>query len=201
MNFKPNEILLFIIAFTVWIYLLTVLRRNKLTAFHFMLGSTGLFTFVFLMLKKPLTYFCSIILMNVLALLSHVFSFYEVYKDYFILFINNKDANISMLIDYECCGVIEILVVLSIVIFFPLFDVKKKIIYSFIGFVYVVAANVLRLLIICFVIYVHGNNSYYIAHSLVGRIIFYILTVVLYFYMISRNQIGHQKVGNFEYGD
>jgi exosortase family protein XrtG len=116
-----------------------------------------------------------------------------------MLFINNKNADISMLIDYECCGIIEILVVISIVSFFPLFSLKEKIWYSFIGYVYTTLANAIRLLVISYIIYLNGNNSYYIAHSFVGRVVFYILTIMLYFYIISRNQIKSQKVGNFEY--
>ncbi len=194
-----GRIALYFLLLAVWIYVLTVLKRAKLTAFHFMVGSAGMFTFVFVAGKKVLTSICATLLMYLLEQIGHVFSFYTVYKDYYVMFINNGDANISMLIDYECCGIIEILVVVSIVCFFPLFNWKEKILYSLMGYFYTTIANVIRLLVISHIIYVHGNNSYYIAHSFIGRIVFYVLTVMLYFYLISRKQIQNQKIGNFDY--
>jgi len=194
-----NKIALYLVLLVIWIYALTVLKRTKMTAFHFMVGSGGMFTFIFVAFKKVLTIFFAQVLMVILEQLSHIFSFYTVYKQYYMLFINNKTADISMLIDYECCGIIEILVVISIVAFFPLFSIKEKIWYCIVGYVYTTFANVIRLLVISYIIYLNGNNSYYIAHSFIGRIVFYILTIMLYFYIISRNQIKSQKVGNFEY--
>ncbi len=194
-----NKIALYLVLLVIWIYLLSVLKRTKLTAFHFMVGSGGMFTFIFVAFKKVLTIACAQVLMFILEQLSNIFTFYTVYSKYYMLFINNKNADISMLIDYECCGIIEILVVISIVSFFPLFSLKEKIWYSFIGYVYTTLANAIRLLVISYIIYLNGNNSYYIAHSFVGRVVFYILTIMLYFYIISRNQIRSQKVGNFDY--
>ncbi|MBR6329559.1 MAG: exosortase family protein XrtG [Lachnospiraceae bacterium] len=194
-----NKVALYLLLLVIWIYALSVLKRTKLTAFHFMVGSGGMFTFLFVAGKRVFTEFCARLLMFMLEQLGHIFTFYTVYSKYYVLFINNKDANISMLIDYECCGIIEILVVISVVCFFPLFSIKERVLYSLIGFFYTTVANIIRLLIISFIIYINGNDSYYIAHSFIGRIVFYILTVLLYFYIISRNQIKNQKVGNFDY--
>lgn len=196
-----NEIALVIILFIIWIYSLYILKHNKLTAFYFIIGACGFFGFTFVIFKDILTKYASYALMYILDKLNVIFKWYEVFIDYNIIFINNQKSAISLFVDYECCGIIEILVVLSIVAFIPIFNFKKRIIFGIIGTIYTILANCIRLLFVSHTIYRLGNSYYYIAHSVVGRIIFYILTLILYFYMVTYGQISKQNLGSFEYGD
>jgi exosortase/archaeosortase len=56
-------------------------------------------------------------------------------------------------------------------------------------------------MVICVVIYKFGSGSYYFAHTILGRIIFYTFTVILYYYVFTRQQIIKQKVGGFQYAE
>lgn len=196
-----NEIALVIVLSIIWIYSLYVLKHNKLTAFYFIVGACGFFGFSFVLFKDILTRYTSYIIMYILDKLSGIFKWYEVFIDYNIIFINNQKSAISLFVDYECCGIIEILVVLSVVTFIPIFNFRKRIIFGLIGTIYTILANCIRLLFVSHTIYRLGNSYYYIAHSIVGRIIFYILTLILYFYMVTYGQISKQNLGSFEYGD
>lgn len=196
-----NSWALWFVALAIWVYLLWVLYREKMTAFRFLTGSIGFFVLVFTMLRQYLVWICINSLEWILGIIGSFLPFYTLYKQYNVLFINHEKAAISLFIDYECCGFIEILVVVSVVMFFPLFNMKKKIIYSVIGVAYTTLANVIRLVLICWFIYIYGNNAYYVAHSVLGRIIFYIFTLLFYFYIISWNQIKKQRVGRFIYDD
>lgn len=196
-----NKILLWLVCLIIWIYFLRLFRKEKLTAFHFMLGATGFFCLVYTMFKRVLVIFCTSVLELLLDGLSHIFSFYEIYKEYNIIFINHDMAAISLFIDYECCGLIEILVVFSVILFFPLFTGRQKFRYVLIGYVYTVFANLIRLLCVIGIIYRYGNNVYYLAHSVFGRVVFYVLTLLFYFYMITWKQIKTQKLGSFGYDD
>lgn len=196
---KTYEYLLLGVFFIVWFYLLMVFKKKKLTAFYFMLGSSGFFLTMFILFKSILAKGCTYILSAVLGLFSHIFNYYTMYSEYNIIFINHKDAAISLFIDYECSGVIEIFVVVSIILFFPLYNWLDKIIYSIAAILFTMMANVIRLLTVTAIIYRYGNNSYYLAHSVVGRIVFYILTLFLYFYLLSWKQIKSQRVGRFSF--
>lgn len=198
---KLYEIGLLALFIVVWIYFLYIFKKRKLSAFHFMFGTTGSFLITFIVFKNFLAKIFTIILCTVLEWIGHIFDWYTIYKEYNIIFIDHKDAAISLFIDYECSGVIEILVILSIILFFPLFSKKQKLLYAFIGFFYTMAANIIRLLLITRIIYIYGNNVYYLAHSIIGRIVFYVLTLFLYFYMLSFKQIKAQKVGRFDFSD
>ena len=194
-----NKLLLLYLLFIIWLYVLYLLKREKLTAFYFIIGSSGLFSFIFLVFKNILSIFFTSVLEFILSMLNNIFSFYQVYPNYNMLFVNNSSGSISLVIDYECCGLIEILVASSIILFFPLFNFSRKLICTIIGFLYIMLANSIRLLVVTYVIYRYGNNFYYTAHSVVGRIVFYILTVIFYFYMLSWQQIKNQRVGRFDY--
>jgi len=196
-----NKILLWIVCLLIWIYILRLFKKEKLTAFHFMFGATGFFCLIYTMFKRVLVIFCTFVLELILEGLSHIFTFFEMYKEYNIIFVNNNDAAISLFIDYECCGFIEILVVFSVILFFPLFTRKEKLKYVIFGYIYTVAANIIRLLSVAAIIYRYGNDAYYLAHSVIGRIVFYILTLLFYFYMITMKQIKTQKLGSFGYDD
>ncbi len=199
LSLKPYEIGLALVFVAVWVYLLIVFKKRKMSAFFFMLGTSGTFLITFALFKSLLAKGLTVILSNVLEWISRICPWYTMYKDYNIIFIDHNNAAISLFIDYECSGVIEILVITSIIIFFPLFSKKEKIIYSIIGFFYTMCANIIRLLIITGIIYKYGNNVYYLAHSVIGRIVFYVLTLFLYFYMLSFKQIKAQKVGRFDF--
>ena len=44
-----------------------------------------------------------------------------------------------------------------------------------------------------------GTDFYYIAHTIIGRIVFYILQVILYFYVFTKPQVLGMKTGGFGY--
>lgn len=188
-----------ILGFMFWIYLLFVFKKNQLSAFYFMLGSLGVFLIGLFLFFEPLVKFLSFFILTVMDKISYILNFYECYIDYNIIFINYKETAISLYLDYECSGLIEILALTSLILFYPIFSIRKKIVNIILGFFLTCFANIVRLLSICFIVYKFGNQYYYIAHSFIGRIIFYIITMVIYFYMFSLFQIRKQKVGKFKY--
>lgn len=188
-----------IILFLVWIYVLTIFKRRKLEFFYFLCGSIGTFLFTFTVLRNIMTEVLTVLTCYLTGLLGNALGIFKAYTAHAILFIENADGPISLYVDFECGGVIEILVFISLILFFAVYNVKEKIIISLVGIVWIVAANIIRLFSICVIINKFGNESYYIAHTIVGRMIFYALSIVLYFYVFTRAQIRKQRVGEFDY--
>lgn len=189
-------VLLFSIAY---IYVLSILKREKLNAAFFTVGVAGFLVIVFYLLRQPMTYICTKILEYILGLSNKALHFYEVYLTYNIIFIEAKDSFVSLFIDYECSGVIEVMILTAIVLFFPCLSIPRKIAYILIGFTYTMIANVIRLICVASAINKYGSSVYYIAHSVIGRIVFYIFTIVLYFYMFTWRQLKTQITGRFSY--
>ncbi|MDD3168669.1 MAG: exosortase family protein XrtG [Eubacteriales bacterium] len=189
-----------IAAFIIWIYSIWVLRRTELHFFKFLVGSVGLFFFLMFWVQPLVTEPLSMAVTAVSGVLGDFFHMYDSYYQYAILFIPKDTTSVSLAIDYECSGVIEIMALSCMLWFFPLYNTTEKIIVNCVGIIVIFLANVLRIFVICTLIYFYGNEIFYFAHTIFGRIIFYSISIVLYFYVFTRSHVIRQKVGNIKYG-
>ena len=82
---------------------------------------------------------------------------------------------------------------------FSVYKIPERIYVGIIGTLYTIITNALRITIICFVIHFFGTDYYYFAHTFVGRIVFYVLQVILYFFVFTRPQIKRTQTGGFTY--
>ncbi|MDD2190885.1 MAG: exosortase family protein XrtG [Eubacteriales bacterium] len=190
-----------IIAFIIWLYILLVLSRTGLHFFKFVIGSVGLFSFLMFWVQPVITAPLSMAVTAVAGLLGDLSGMYDSYFQYSILFIPKDTTSVSLAIDYECSGVIEIMAFSCMLWFFPLYNMVEKLIVNSIGIAIIFLANVLRIFTICAMIYFYGNEIFYFAHTIFGRIIFYFISIALYFYVFTRAHVIRQKVGNFNYGN
>lgn len=188
-----------VICFVIWLYLLTVFKRGKLTFWYFIFGSVGTFIFMLVWLQPllitPLTNGVAV----VAGFLGDLTGFYKSYFQYGVLFVNSKNYSISLYIDYECSGIIEIMAFSAMLWYFSVYQVYEKVIINILGFFWIFIANVIRIFVICTLIYFYGNDIYYFAHTIFGRLVFYVLSVALYFHVFTRPQILRQKIGSFNY--
>lgn len=188
-----------VVCFLVWIYLLSVFTRGKLYFYQFIWGSVGLFVFMMMWIQpvaiRPLTN----LVCSVAGVAGRMTGFYESYSEYSMLFVQHGSEAISLCIDYECSGIIEMMAYVSMLAFFRVYDWMQRIILSVLGCMMIFFANIIRLFVIGTTIYYFGNDAYYIAHTIVGRIIFYALSVILYYYIFTKSQIVKQKIGGFHY--
>lgn len=193
--------ILIAILIIVWLYLLWILRRGQLHFWHFVVGSMGSFVILMVTLQERLTQ----PLARGVAALAGVFGTitggYTTYFKYGIIFINSHSESMTLVVDYECSGIIEIIAFISLVMFFDVYTRYTKVIVSLVGIVYLMLANALRITIICTSVLIFGVPAYYVSHSFVGRIVFYSLSVLLYFYVFTKPQVIQMKVGNFSYGN
>ncbi len=188
-----------VVCFLVWIYLLSVFTRGKLYFYQFIWGSVGLFVFMMMWIQpvaiRPLTN----LVCSAAGVAGRMTGFYESYSEYSMLFVQHGSEAISLCIDYECSGIIEMMAYVSMLAFFRVYDWMQRIILSVLGCMMIFFANIIRLFVIGTTIYYFGNDAYYIAHTIVGRIIFYALSVILYYYIFTQSQIVKPKIGGFHY--
>ena len=189
--------LLLILLF--YAYLLFIFKRKNLYSFSLIFGSVGFFLISLVFFRD---FFVTNMIKGTTFTMNHLGKITNTwlgYVDYGVVFVDNGAETVSLNIDYECSGFIECLVYVSLCLFFPLYKLKDKIKYSVLGIIYIEIANIIRLLFICLCISFYGNKAFYFAHSVIGRLIFFGLTLFLYFNVFTRAQIKNQKVGNFEY--
>lgn len=190
-----------IICVVVWIYILTVLSRAKLPFFKFLVGSVGLFLLCMVTIQPYITVPLAQVVAASAGLIGKLTGMFYSYYQYSIIFISHGANSISLYIDYECSGVIELLSFSALLWFFPLYNAVEKFAINIIGVFWIFAANILRLVLICVLVYYFGNDIFFFAHAIFGRIIFYGLSIILYFNVFTKSQIVRQKVGKFNYGN
>ena len=116
-----------VILFVVWIYFLTVFKRKKLEFFYFILGSVGMFMFAFIVFRNIMTDVLTTLTCYLTGVIGNALGFFKAYTAHAILFIENMDGPISLYVDFECGGVIEILVFISLISFFSVYKLREKI--------------------------------------------------------------------------
>lgn len=183
----------------LWLYLLHVLKKSKLNFWHFALGSAGLFIFMMVYLRPVVTQPLARVIAAIAGIPGNLFGIYTAYFKYGIIFVQSAEGAISLMIDFECSGVIEIMAFISLLLFYNVYARMEKVIVSLVGISSLILANAVRISIICVIIHFMGVSAYYVAHAFIGRIVFYAFSVALYFYVFTKPQIIKQRVGGFSY--
>lgn len=185
----------------LWGYILRVLTRAKLNAWRFMWGSIGLFVILLVLVQPILTEPLARCVSALAGIVGNLTKGFSAYFKYGIIFVQSAGQSLTLQVDFECSGIIEIMAFISLLTFFNVYSVGEKIMVGIGGFVYIMVCNTLRIVIICMSVQWFGPNSYYFVHTYVGRIFFYILSMLLYFYVFTKPQILKMKVGSFNYGN
>lgn len=189
-----------IAAMVVWLYLLSVLKRCKLQAWHFFCGCLGLFVFMMILVRPVLVQPLARCVAAIAGVFGNLTGTFTAFFRYGILFIESHGSTITLQIDFECSGIIEIIAYVSLLAFFKVYNRNEKLLVGVLGVMGIILANAVRIITICVLIYFGGTKVYYIAHAIVGRLIFYVLSVLLYFFVFTKPQIIRTKVGKFTYG-
>ncbi len=188
-----------IVVFILWVYLLTVLKRGKLDFWYFIAGSVGLFIFSVIFIEPVAVEPLQKAVAAAAGIPGRLTGIYESYFQKGIIFISTGGTSLSLYIDFECSGIIETLAFFALLWFFPVYRLYEKVVVSIAGGLLIFASNVLRIFVICLVVYFFRGDMYFLAHTIIGRLVFYACTIALYFYVFTKSQIIRQKVGGLRY--
>ena len=189
-----------VVLAAVWLYLLRVLSRAKLPFWHFLLGSMGLFVILMIVLQPVLTMPLARAVSALAGVVGSLTGTFEAYFKYGIIFIQMPVGSLTLKVDFECSGIIEIMAFLCLLAFFPVYKTHEKLIVGLLGSAYIIVFNPQRIVLICLASHFYGIEVYFLMHTFVGRLFFYGLSILLYFYVFTKPQIVRMKVGNFSYG-
>jgi exosortase family protein XrtG len=194
-----TKYLILIPVLIIWLYLLHVCAKAKLPFWHFFIGSVGLFILLVIYARPVLTDPMARAVAEIASIFGSITGVFRANFKYGVILIGNAKEVISMQIDFECSGILEMIVFVSVMAFFKVYTVLERIIVGILGVAYIMLTNVVRIIIICYVVHFFGPDSFNVAHTLIGRIFFYGASVILYFLVFTKAQIKRQKVGSFGY--
>ena len=199
-NFSTTtKIIIFVVLTVIWLINLRIFYRVKNQAAFITVGMLGMFVLMMVFVRPWATQPLARIVAALAGFVGRITGIFTPFFKYGILFVATKTGSITLQIDFECSGIIEIMVYLSILTFYRVYTVSERAILSAVGFIYIIVSNALRIIIIATMIHFGGEDMYYIAHTYVGRIFFYGATIVLYFYVFTKSQVVRMKVGSFSY--
>ncbi|MBP3813402.1 MAG: exosortase family protein XrtG [Butyrivibrio sp.] len=196
---STTKLIIFIVLVIIWLLNLRIFYKVKNQAAFITIGMGGLFILMMIFLRPIATMPLARIVAALAGLFGRVTGFFSAIFKYGIIFVETQGGSMTLQIDFECSGIIEIMVYIAILAFFKVYTISERAILSAVGVIYIILANALRIIIIATMIHFGGEQMYYIAHTYVGRIFFYAATVVLYFYVFTKSQVVRMKVGSFSY--
>ena len=186
-------------AIALWIWLLRVLRKAGLRFWRYLLGSCGIFILLMILVRPWLVLPLARLIAAIAGIFGKVSGFYQAYYRYGVIFIESAKGAITVNIDLECSGFIEISAFASLLAFYNIYTVPERIYVGIVGTLYTMLTNALRISLICTMIHFLGTDYYYVAHTIVGRIVFYVLQVILYFFIFTKPHVLKMRTGDFGY--
>jgi exosortase family protein XrtG len=186
-------------AIGLWVWLLRVLRKAGLKFWRYLLGSCGIFLILLILVRPWLVLPLARLIAAIAGIFGKVTGFYQAYYRYGVIFIESLNGAITVNIDLECSGFIEISAFISLLAFYGIYNIPERIYIGVVGTLYTMLTNALRIAVICTMIHFLGTDYYYVAHTIVGRIVFYVLQVMLYFFIFTKPHVLKMKTGDFGY--
>ena len=186
-------------AIALWVWLLRVLRKAGLKFWRYLLGSCGIFLILLILVRPWIVLPLARLIAAIAGIFGKVTGFYQAYYRYGVIFIESLNGAITVNIDLECSGFIEISAFISLLAFYGIYNVPERIYIAVVGTLYTMLTNAFRIAVICTMIHFLGTDYYYVAHTIVGRIVFYVLQVILYFFIFTRPHVLKMKTGDFGY--
>jgi exosortase family protein XrtG len=92
----------------------------------------------------------------------------------------------ALQIGVESSGVLEMSVFASLVLFYPGWSWQRRATISLAGVAATWVANVVRMVVITYMLHAMGKEALVLAHMYVGKALFFALTIGIYWYLITR---------------
>ncbi len=93
-------------------------------------------------------------------------------------------------IGIECSALLEMSAIIGLTLFYPAFSKGRRIMIAGIGLGATYIINLMRILLIVAIIDAFGTAWVFSAHAVFGRVFFFILTVALYWFLVTRPTLG-----------
>lgn len=188
-----------IVALLVWAFVLHVLARADLRFWRFIWGAIGMFVLLMVFVRPVVTMPLSQGVTAVAGVVGSLTDTFVAFFKYSIVYVASGGSSITLQIDMECSGVIEIMAFVSLLTFYRVYTRAERVVVGVASVLLIILFNALRIVIICEIVHFCGIDAYSIAHTFIGRLVFYALTVFMYFYVFTKPQVVRMRVGDFRY--
>jgi exosortase family protein XrtG len=193
---------LYWVVAAIWLVLYLFLQKARAWLLAYMLGTVGFTLLVVYAFRGSAV---ESFIERTSALSAHYLSsalgiptkvFFNAPGTLLVLIVYQEVGWTAIEIDIECSGLLEFMVFTGLMLFFNGFTWKYRATVLPLGIAATFVMNVVRIAIIVATIHFGGKNMIYVAHTVVGRAIFFMMVIALYWYVFTRatSQAIHRRL-------
>lgn len=179
------------VGFLIWCAVIAFFYRHRIWLFYYIIAAVG-FTYISILLLRGSFLECQ--MENQVGLLMHyILNFMDIKTNVFdkapgtILVLIEVDRSWTTIdIDIESSGLLEMCILLGLLLFYPGYSLVKRLMFSPVAVFIVFVINLIRVTVVITTIHWGGRDMIFLAHTLLGRIVFFILIVALYWHLFTR---------------
>jgi exosortase family protein XrtG len=180
-----------VIVCLTWMAITLFLYRNRIWVFYYVWGAVGLCCLLILLLhgswvEYKLQYETSMLLHHILDYFGIVTRVFDKAPGALLVLIEVDNNWTTIDIDIENSGFLEVCIIFSLVMFYPVYRWGRRTVVALSGVLVVYVINLIRLLIVIAVIHQGGRDMSFIAHTVIGRFFFFIFIIALYWRIMTK---------------
>lgn len=185
---SPSAIAL---AFIIWLGITVFFLQNRLWVFYYIWASVGLCCLLVLLFHASLVEYrlenyTSLLLHELLSYGGIVTYIFDMAPGTLLVLIKIDTSWTTISIDIENSGLVEMCIIFSLILFYPVYRPRKRTIMALAGVLAVYTVNLLRLALVIALIHTWGRDMGFIAHTLFGRLFFFLAVVAIYWQLITK---------------
>ena len=184
---------------TVWLIAVLFFRLNRIWLPYYIIGSVGLaFLVIYVGRHTPIEPMLQTAVAQgvhaVTQLVNIPTSTFESAPGALLVLVISQEIGWTMLqVTVESSGLLESGVVLGMLMFYPAWSLKRRTSYVVLALLLTYVANIIRLLVIVGTLHFLGKDSLLISHTIIGRSVFFIGVILIYWYLLTRPTLSSVK--------
>jgi exosortase family protein XrtG len=191
-----------IVLFLVWIACIFFLRRYRVWILYYLVGTVGLSFFLVYTITKlhafepMLAHSVALSVHDLLGMAGIPTEIFENAPGVLLVLVVTQNVGWTVLqIGVESSGLLEICVLISLVAFYPLWKLPRKILLCLFGIAFTWLANVLRMVLIALLLHYFGKSVLVLAHTFLGKALFFLFTIAIYWFLVSSTTLKEIRKG------
>jgi exosortase family protein XrtG len=184
----------------VWAAGVWFFHRNRIWLAFYILGAAGFAYFAFTLAHQYLNVdlylaqsvaFCVHQLLLLFDIPSRIFS--NAPGMLLVMVLTQRVGWTALEIGVESSAVLEITVLISLLLFYPGWSWKQRTLVVLLGIFLTWLANLLRMLLIAVMVHYLGKEVLVLAHTLIGKSIFFLFSIAIYWLLFTQISLGNIK--------
>ena len=178
-----------------WALAVFFFRANRVWLPYYLLGSVGLaFIVIFVGRATPVQGFmetgvalATFGVANAIGIPARIFENDANSLMIFVIgqLVGNDQGWTMVRITIECSSLLETGVIGGMVGFYPGWTIRRRIGLVLLGTAATYLANIVRMTVIIGTLHLFGKDSLFVAHTIVGRAVFFVLIIAIFWYIIT----------------